>query len=178
MPALARFIGLNHLAYGLGGLFLFKRDASSTPITFVPVYLLLAGTSGFFAWFRPSSSPILVSAAWLLATLSILLFAWTAVETRKMPLTTITSDDEPEYIYQSGPFAYLRHPFYTAYILNFAAAAFATSNGASGFICLFSVASIYYKYAKLEEGKFARSSLAEQYEQYKARTAILIPGVW
>ena len=177
MHALALFVGLNHLLFACGGLLLFKRDSTSKPRIFSYVYTLVAAITGVTAWTRPSSSNFLISMAWLLATAALSLFAWSTYETREKPLTIITTADEPSCLYTTGPYAHLRHPFYTAYLANFAAAACAGRNGPVGFICFICTANLLYKHAKYEEAKFADSGLAVNYTSYSKRTAMLVPGV-
>jgi protein-S-isoprenylcysteine O-methyltransferase Ste14 len=85
------------------------------------------------------------------------------------------SDDAPERLVTGGPYAWIRHPFYTSYILTL-------------FACLlivphwFSLAALVWGYkrmndtAALEEGRFLASSVfGGEYRSYVQRTGRFMP---
>lgn len=175
MPSLAFTIGLNHLVYGHGSLFLFRRNASSTPQLFSAIYMINAAVSGFFAWSNPTPLAIPIALSWMLSIFSIGLFLRTAYETRTQRLTIITTRDQPTMLHTDGPYAHIRHPFYSAYLANFLASALASRVWEPGALCFTFMSVLYYRYARQEEAKFQESSLAKQYADYKRRTSMLVP---
>src|SRR5262249_12505301 len=57
---------------------------------------------------------------------SLSLFWWTVVTTRRTRLTLAFSSDKPRYLLRSGPYKFIRHPFYTSYTLFWLAGLVAT----------------------------------------------------
>lgn len=108
----------------------------------------------------------------LLAALA--LFEWARRTIRGLLFSYIFSADSPTYICASGPFAYIRNPFYTSYLLAIGSTVLMTPTLFRGGVLLVMV--IYFTAAALwEERKFARSAVAEDYERYKERTGRFVP---
>jgi protein-S-isoprenylcysteine O-methyltransferase Ste14 len=107
-------------------------------------------------------------------TASSLLF-WAAVHACKsQPLTAIFEPDLPLRIVQAGPYAYVRHPFYSAYTIFW----FGGWVASGSLVALLSVAvmlGIYVHGAKEEERKFSRSPLATEYTGYRQRVGAWLP---
>lgn len=168
-------IGLNHLSYGIGSLFFFRRDPSSSPNRFSAAYTVCAAVSAFSAYRTPAANTISCSLSWLLVVSSFSLFLRCAYETYRLRPTIITTEDVPTYLHTKGPYRYIRHPFYTAYLANFAASALASRSPQIGLLSLAAMMVYYARYARMEEEKFKSSSLAGPYAAYKAKTAAFVP---
>lgn len=82
----------------------------------------------------------------------------------------------PRTLVVSGPYRYVRHPFYLAYLLFWSGCALATSHALS-LLMLLLLAVVYAIAAAAEERDFALSPMATAYEAYSARTGFLIPAV-
>jgi protein-S-isoprenylcysteine O-methyltransferase Ste14 len=122
-----------------------------------------------------SSPPLWVAAtgvAGLAASLAV--FHWAAFSIRGRVFSYAGSDDVPEFVHTSGPYAYVRNPFYASYLLTeMSTVVIWPSLWGAGFIVL---ATLYFQWlARFEEAKFARSAVAEDYARYKARTGRLLP---
>lgn len=118
-----------------------------------------------------------LAASWLLYLASGVLF-WSSVwATRHAPLSWAFSRDEPCHIIRSGVFNVLRHPFYTSYLLAWLAGVLATLEPIL-VIAVLVMGSIYREAAKLEEGKFACSSLSDGYDRYRRETGAFFPKIW
>ncbi|KAM0792490.1 hypothetical protein ACM66B_005162 [Microbotryomycetes sp. NB124-2] len=171
-------IALNHLVNAVGGAFFFKipRDIPKTRIIgFAISYVACALVSLHqAAATATSATKVRRNASLALALASTTLYWWTIKATRQKPLTAIHSQDTPSHLNQTGPYAVVRHPFYTAYITNFAAGAVAAQSRAS-LIAFVGAFVIYFQGAKQEEAKFADSELARKYSLYKRRVAMLVP---
>ncbi len=118
-------------------------------------------------------------AAWHLAGAALFggaaLLFWGAVRAnRARPLTLAFSDDRPGHLVTWGPYAWVRHPFYSAYMLAWIAGAVAAAQplllGA-----LVGMGALYRAAARREEAKFATSDLARAYAAYRARTGRFVP---
>jgi len=112
--------------------------------------------------------------AMALCVLSIALFAWTVSATRKTPPTMAFDTDEPSFLLNHGPYQFIRHPFYAAYLLFWTGTALATT-GLLPWAAPAVMLLVYWNAARREEGKFARSSLAPAYQQYRAKTGMFTP---
>ena len=108
----------------------------------------------------------------VLLSLELALFWWAVRSTRVRRLTLAFSADRPAFLHQSGPYAWVRHPFYLSYGLFWVATALLCP-GWAHWLAPAAMIAVYVRAARMEEAKFADSDLAVAYERYKSRTAIL-----
>ena len=73
-----------------------------------------------------------------------------------------------------GPYAYIRHPFYTAYLLFWLGCAIATSSLIL-FLVFLSLAVLYTIAALGEERNFSRSAISDEYEAFRKATGFFWP---
>jgi len=115
---------------------------------------------------------LLVSALLYLASLAF--FWWTVSVTRSRRLSLAFSKDGPNYLLQTGPYRFVRHPFYAAYSVFWIA----------GFVAVlrwYLIPSVlvmllfYFCAARMEEAKFENSDLRELYAGYRANTGMFLP---
>lgn len=113
-----------------------------------------------------------IGVAGLAASLAI--FHWAALSIRGRVFSYAGNDDVPQFVHTSGPYAYVRNPFYASYLLTeISTVVIRPSLWGAGVIVL---ATLYFQWlARFEEAKFARSAVAEEYARYKARTGRLLP---
>ena len=157
------------------------RSHFSRPQGMPPRMRLLAAAGGIggglhvgFTAFAPAVHWLVLAAALLLYALSAGLFAWAVSATREQRLSIAYSNDEPTALLQSGPYARIRHPFYTAYILFwFAGAVLNQSALLTGFAI--AITYLYFEAARLEEAKFASSQLAQAYRAYQSKSGLFWP---
>lgn len=117
------------------------------------------------------------AAAVAITLAALALFWWAVATTRRTRLTLAFSADQPTFLVDQGPYAVVRHPFYTSYILFWIGAAI------DGVSPLFWIAPIvitvlYARAASIEERKFVQSALATRYRDYQNRTGMLLPRPW
>ena len=108
---------------------------------------------------------------------SLALFWWTIAATRQNRLTLAFSEDAPQHLLAAGPYKFVRHPFYAAYISFWLAGAIATMQ----WWLLFSVAvmsALYFRAARMEETKFAASNLNSDYARYREQTGMFFPKLF
>ena len=113
--------------------------------------------------------------AGLLYVWSLGLFWWAISANSATRLSAIFSDDVPVHLVDKGPYRFIRHPFYSAYLLAWMAGPIATARWWL-IPTVVVMAVIYWKAAASEEEKFSRSSLAAEYQSYRARTPLLVPN--
>ncbi len=171
---------VNFTAIGLLPVLFFRRDgsfnlrwiATGAPFFIVPAVLIL----GWFGVLEAYPLAIGAAIATVLSTVSIALIAMT-VGTHRIPLALWhQNNDAPAEIVTWGPYARIRHPFYTSFLLAFAAAAIA-------FPHLLTAACLVYGAVALtitavgEEKRLATSEFGEEYRQYMSVTGRFFPRV-
>jgi protein-S-isoprenylcysteine O-methyltransferase Ste14 len=105
---------------------------------------------------------------------SFWLFWWSIRAYRAQPPTHAFTKDTPVHLVQTGPYRVIRHPFYTSYLIAWAAGPVATMEPLL-LVPFFVMLGIYRRAAKLEESKFAASALSARYAAYRARTGMFLP---
>ena len=173
----------NFVVIGLLPVLFFRRDgrfnlrwfATGAPFFIAPLVLVLA----YFGMIDvPHRIVEVVLATQGLATLtslaSIGLIAMT-VGSHRVPLALWHQDnDEPVELVTWGPYAYVRHPFYTSFLLAFLAAAIALPHLAT--LGCFAYAGIALSMtAAREERRLAASDFGESYSEYMASTGRFFP---
>jgi protein-S-isoprenylcysteine O-methyltransferase Ste14 len=113
-------------------------------------------------------------AALVLYCLSLGLF-WSSISAhRGRPPTHAFSMDVPDNLTETAAYRFIRHPFYSSYLLTWIAAPVAT--GEPALLVPFGVMlAIYWCAAVGEEMKFLRSDLRDEYLRYRARTGMFLP---
>jgi protein-S-isoprenylcysteine O-methyltransferase Ste14 len=106
--------------------------------------------------------------------LSLALFQWASRSIRGRTFSLAGNEDVPQFVHTAGPYVYIRNPFYASYLLAGLSTIVMWPSIWGGIAVLLSF--VYYQWlARFEERKFARSPVAEEYAQYKARTGRLLP---
>jgi protein-S-isoprenylcysteine O-methyltransferase Ste14 len=166
------------LLYGHAIRRLFSRAAGVDPrMRMLQSAGTVAAALHLWALSRDGTVPIVRWAAGAVLYLAgLALFRAAREATREHRLTLAFSRDEPLRLLEEGVYRFLRHPFYTAYSLSWAAGvvlapSWETTISASAMWAL-------YAYAALEEeGKFLGSPLHAAYTKYRQRTGPFWPRV-
>ena len=108
---------------------------------------------------------------------SLALF-WDALRThRANTLPTCFSSNDSPHLVTDGPYRFVRHPIYCAYLLTWCA-------GLAGSQNLWLIPTvlvmfvIYGVAAYSEEAMLSQSSVAQQYRDYRSRTGGFVPNPW
>ncbi len=115
--------------------------------------------------------------AWLAAPVycaGLALWVWAIQTSGRGQLSLAFSGDMPQVIIRGGPYRYVRHPFYAAYMLHWLAGFVATLNWAVAAAGIAAAAMCVIAAAR-EERRFARSNLGAAYGAYRAGTAMFVP---
>ncbi len=113
-------------------------------------------------------------AAPVLSIGSLALFVWTVHTTRGAGLALAFAGGQPSGLMVSGPFCYVRHPFYTSYLIFWLATCVATNSG----VCwtgLLTLLVCYVTAARAEERLISRGRFAAEYAGYVAGTGMFLP---
>lgn len=111
-----------------------------------------------------------------LMIVSLWLFCWTIETTRERRLPIAFADDLPSMVYRTGPYRWLRHPFYMSYILCWVATSLATRGTESWSIPLV-LGGLYVMLAVREEHHLGASPLAGSYASYRKDAGMFIPRI-
>lgn len=121
-------------------------------------------------------SPLLFTLACAGLIAALVLFEWARRTVRGQFFSWIFSSDTPGFLLTTGPYAYVRNPFYTSYLLTMGSIAVMLPSVFRALV--FGGLVVYFIWAaRFEERKFAGSELAETYALYKARTGRFLPRI-
>jgi protein-S-isoprenylcysteine O-methyltransferase Ste14 len=125
--------------------------------------------------YRHPAGPLWAIAAGVAAMVAAwLLFEWAARSIRGRRFSYAFSPDIPDFVHTSGPYAYVRNPFYASYLLALIGAAVIWPSRAAA--AMAAAMWVYFVLlAQFEERKFAKSHVRDGYEAYKQRTGRLLP---
>lgn len=118
-------------------------------------------------------SPLWPVAPTLSAT-SLASFIWAVRATRETGLAVAFAATKPSVLVASGPFRYVRHPFYASYLIFWFATSFATLSSACCVGPLLLLA-CYAIAARKEECLMSCSDLGAEYANYASRTGMFFP---
>ncbi|KAH0367282.1 hypothetical protein KCU65_g4685, partial [Aureobasidium melanogenum] len=128
-----------------------------------------------------------------LMTMSGSLFIWTAYTTQRGRLPAIFGGKTPDFIIDFGPFAYVRHPAYTAYLMGWTGAltALAGRNDAGWrvpalAVCLLGLVGVYRTGSEMEEKQIlsgeendGKVDLGKKYKEYMGKVKYRwLPGLF
>ncbi len=113
-----------------------------------------------------------IAIAWFVASLALF---WRTVRAFDAKRPSIASTrGAPKRLVTTGPYRYVRHPFYLAYMLFWLGCASA-SPGVLAALAVLAMLAMYVRTALVEESALLQSPLGEQYATYVAVTGMLIP---
>ena len=128
-----------------------------------------------FAW---SVCTAQLSPVWpvtpILSAASLASFAWAVHATRDAGFAFAFATAKPSALVVSGPFRYVRHPFYASYLTFWFATCFATTNSAC-WVGPPILLACYVVAARREECLMAGSDLGAEYASYASRTGMFFP---
>jgi protein-S-isoprenylcysteine O-methyltransferase Ste14 len=114
--------------------------------------------------------------SFVLLVCASLLFGRSVAVARRCGLYAVFSGKTPEALVQGGPYTYIRHPIYTAYIL-FWSSLFVLSGSVLVALGVFILTVFYVTAARTEESEWQAAAPAP-YAAYKHRTGMFFPKVW
>jgi len=125
-------------------------------------------------WMAGAPSTAFSAAAAVVMLGSFLLFHATRLGSPSRCLPVAFEDASPPRLVAEGPHRFIRHPFYTSYMLYWVAVALSapyavTVAGAAGIIVMYIVT------AALEEHRLLNSPLGSEYREYQRRTGRFFP---
>lgn len=186
-PALFVLLQVDFAIIGALPFFFFRRDGRLnfawfvTSLPFLLVFLaLIAGAAGLLepAPTLPALRLALESLATLFGAGSLALLILTVAAHRVSPALWHQRQelDVPAEIVTWGPYAWIRHPFYTSYLLAFVGALLAFPGPSTA--CTLAYAWVVLRVtAKREEDRLAAGRFGMRYRRYRARTGRFLPRI-
>ena len=120
---------------------------------------------------QPATTLLVVQS--LLVAISLAVFWWAIAATRASRFSVAHSLEMPGFLFQGGPYRYIRHPFYLSYIIFWVATAVSAESWQWLWVTTLSV--WYVSVARQEESAFASSPYSSAYADYRARTGMVLP---
>ena len=171
LTALSIFVIGSHAVVGKGHFKSKQMPAganlvSAAVLTTLAVFLILLWTG---------EAPLIAQlVALALEALSLWIFFRTIAASRDGALHFAFDTENPVSLVTSGPYRYVRHPFYTSYLIFWTGLAIGTwLLWAVPVLLLMAV--LYTVAARGEEAKFARTQMSDEYATYRARTGMFWP---
>ena len=115
-------------AWGMRNLFVLPRRKTIGMRITASVGSILAGLQFCVIQSLPIFIPFRVYVTLVMYSASLLLFWWAVFATGRRRLPACFTSIEPVTLVTAGPYRFIRHPFYAAYLLAWSAGAVAASN--------------------------------------------------
>lgn len=175
MDTIANVLGLGICAAHAWSLrFHFNMPTMPSGVWIITTLVIASEALLFFLcyWFQQPLSAQIIGTA--LMSVSVLLFWWTIKETRSAKLRAAFDEYLPHCVLNTGPYAYVRHPFYLSYLLLWSGWGIASWN-IWGVVPLITMGTTYLLAAREEEANFAKSEHAGAYADYARKTGRFFP---
>ena len=172
--SLVSVIVVAQFAWALSAHFRSKAVPSGTMLISAVV---LATTLIFLVLLWLEAQAWLAQVVGLVVELAALALFWAAIRASRAARLRLAFDlENPDSLVTSGPYKYLRHPFYTSYLIFWIGWAIAVWS-VWALLPLAALTVIYVAAAKGEERKFANTPMAAAYAEYKRRTGFFWPRI-
>lgn len=135
----------------------------------VMVCVLFFGLYQGLIWYRALCGGVL-------ALMALVLYEWTRRTVMDRHLYTGLGGEVPAAVCESGPYRFVRHPFYLSYMVAFLGAVVAFPSLETAGVCILAIALFIYM-AYDDERVLLRSALAADYGAYRRRVGMFLPGV-
>ena len=113
----------------------------------------------------------------LLEVAAMALFWWAIRASRQAQLRFAFDLNQPRTLLQHGPYRYVRHPFYTSYIVFWTGWAMATWSPVA-LLPLGAIIVLYILAARGEERNFAATAMSRDYEAYRSQAGLFWPRLF
>jgi protein-S-isoprenylcysteine O-methyltransferase Ste14 len=123
-------------------------------------------------WFEQPAAAQWIGLSWLAISFAV---CWATVrESRNAKLLAAFDEKLPHGLLRTGPYAVVRHPFYTSYLIQWIGWAIAAWT-IWALVPVVMMVTIYTVAARDEEAKFARTDMADEYAEYMKTTGRFFP---
>lgn len=138
------------------------------------LYSLLVLASPLYSVDSSNTNKLVFFISLFLTIASIVLFWLAAIAIKKFKFDVIFSENLPETIVKSGPYQYIRHPFYSSYILAYLSIILMNFDLIASAFAAFLI--FYYYWAASQEEKiFLQSHFNQEYSDHIKNTKMFFP---
>ena len=162
------------LTFGWGVVAHFRSHATPAGMRLISLMSGLAIMVVAIPAWRDAPQPLWLGVGMAIQLTALALFLMAVRETRASRLTLAYDDDRPTFLVSTGPYRYIRHPFYTSYILFWLGCTIALRDLYLGVLTTI-IFFLYSIAAYREEAKFKSSALRDAYEDYRLNAGFLWP---
>jgi protein-S-isoprenylcysteine O-methyltransferase Ste14 len=170
-----------YILFVVAGLIFFEKGRINLLwfVSYLPFLLVvIVLTTTYFSWTAAFELPaawetIVDVAAVLVCCLAISLYCL-AISAHSTPVHMWHQDGLPREVTTKGPYHYIRHPIYSAYILYFFGALLIAFNWYMLVVVVFGITTLNYT-ARQEEKQLLGSTLSSGYEAYMKTTGRFFP---
>ena len=157
----------------------FHFDMPVTPPGVRVISTLVLMSAAFLTWLTFTfSQPAFAQLIGLfLLAASFVLFWITIKESKQAALLAAFDEKNPHGLLQTGPYSYVRHPFYTSYLMQWVGWAIASWTVWAIIPVVFMTVT-YWLAARDEEKKFATTAMADEYAAYSGKTGRFFPKLF
>ena len=149
--------------------------ATASPYAGASTFVILALAGVLHPWF--GGKPALATGA-VLASAASLSLIWLTVGTHRIPLALWhQSDDAPQEIVTWGPYARIRHPFYSSFVLALLAGVLVAPGWGTLAMLLVGICALSLTARREERRLLSSSSLGDVYRDYMPTTGRFVPAV-
>jgi protein-S-isoprenylcysteine O-methyltransferase Ste14 len=172
---------INCVSFLWAGIFFFKKPARKNK-KFILINILgviTICTSCFYVLINENMNNIFIHYIGLIFLLFSFALFWFAIFECKNYLMRFAfyGENLNENFIKSGPYRFIRHPFYSSYSASWLGAAFITQNLI--LLALFFVMLLfYYEASQQEEASFLKSKFSEEYLNYIKKTGRFFPKIF
>lgn len=175
----AALSGFSFLVQLLSVFVVFKKVESTENTRYRIFQLQFLVTWGYFFFVFYGTGKVTPELYWISSAIVVAcltLFFYCSAIIRKNKLSIVFSADSPEFHISRGPYAIVRHPFYTSYIATYGALALVAQDILMSVLCI-GIFLTYFFAARFEEKKFLDSNLKESYRKYQTQTGMFFPRI-
>lgn len=112
----------------------------------------------------------------ILALAAVIIYEWTRRTVIDRNFFVGLAGEVPPVVCESGPYRYVRHPFYLSYMLAFVGVAVAFPSLVVSGVCLLNIGLFVYM-AFDDERVLLRSAIATDYQAYRMRVGMFLPRI-
>ncbi len=127
--------------------------------------------------FNVEQPPIAQMVGFVFLIVSFILFWITIRESSEAKLLGAFDEKLPHGLLKTGPYAYVRHPFYTSYLILWIGWAIAAWTVWAIIPVVFMTVT-YWNAARDEENKFSKTEMANEYQEFVATTGRFFPKIF
>lgn len=138
------------------------------------VLIHIAVTCYFFYDFDTQHHPFRVLICIALLSSSLFLFWWSILTAKTLGFA---STSEVKEMLATGPYAIIRHPFYTSYSFTWIGTSILFNSLILWFTLLYLLA-FYYRTATVEEKIILKSAYSREYEIYRQKVGMFLPRIY